>query len=267
MRRLAKRTGRSHGSDHLLVEGPAAVREAAAHLTELFVTQGAFARHGGAVARARSAGAAVHVVADEILASVADTVTPQGMLGVATLPRHDLDEILATASLVVVLHDIRDPGNAGTAIRTADAAGADAVVFTAGSVDPRGSKAVRSSAGSLFHLPVVTGVPVADVLTACRRHGLTAVATAAGATASVTQTDLARRAAVLFGNEAHGLPREVVDACDTAVRVPMRQTPRPGFNGVAESLNLAVTVAVVVFEAARQRDAGDASSASDVQKR
>jgi TrmH family RNA methyltransferase len=221
------------------------VREAGAHLRELFATPAAAAAHGGLVNTARAAGVAVRLVDDRVLATLAGTVSPQGLVGVADLPLPPPEAALAGATLAVVLVEARDPGNVGTVVRTADAAGADAVLLTAGSADPRNPKAVRASAGSLFHLPVVHGAPLADVMQASRDRALRLVATTPHAGMEHTDADLTSPVALVFGNEAHGLPPAVVDACDTAVRVPIL--------GRAESLNLAATVAVLCYEAARQR--------------
>lgn len=244
--RAARRLARGAGPDGaFLVEGPQAVAEAADRVSDLFATPAALGAHADLVARARAAGARVRTVDDRVLAALADTVTPQGIVAVATLPPAALDGALAAASLAVVLVEARDPGNVGTAVRTADAAGADCVVVTAGSADPRSPKAVRASTGSLFHLPVVTGASAPAAVAAARAAGLTTVATTPRAKALHTDVDLTGPSALVFGNEAHGLPAEVVASCDVAVRVPIV--------GRAESLNLAATVAVVCYEAARQR--------------
>lgn len=239
-RKLARRQGRDRAGA-FLVEGPS-VEEALDHLVRLFTTEATSSSR--LAERARAAGVEVVTVSDRVLASLSDTVTPQGFVGVAELPPPDLGEALAGAQLVVVCWQIGDPGNLGALLRSADAAGADAVVCTDGSVDPRNAKAVRASAGSLFHLPVVT--TRADVaLAACRQRGMQVVAAHAHGPALYTDVDFRRPTALLLGNEAHGLPRHVLDAADVVARVPI--------HGRAESLNLAATAAVLVYEAARQR--------------
>lgn len=243
-RRLASGPRRTRESE-FLVEGPQAVAEAMEHLTRLFVTSRAAAQHRGLVARARAAGAEVLEVTEPVLASLADTVTPQGVVGVARMPAPALAAVLDEAALLVVLVEAQDPGNVGTAVRTADAFGADAVVLTRGSADVRTPKAVRASTGSLFHLPVVAGAELDQVLDGCRARGTRTVATTARATSPVGEVDLTGPVALVFGNEARGLPDDVVLRCDAAARVPI--------HGRAESLNLAATVAVVGYEAARQR--------------
>lgn len=252
-RRLARRPSADEAG-LVLVEGPQAVEEALAHLRRLFVGERPSPRERDLAAAAAAAGAEVLDVTDAVIASIASTVTPQALVGVAALPQVGLDEALAGARLVVACHAVRDPGNAGTIVRTADAAGADAVVLTATSVDVRNPKAVRASAGSLFHLPVVGGVTPDDLVAACRRAGLQLVAADVSGRVEHVDVDLRSPSALLFGNEAHGLPPSLRDACDVVARVPLHDgSGRRGFSGAAESLNLAATVAVVAFEAARQR--------------
>jgi RNA methyltransferase, TrmH family len=241
-RKLA-RGGRRDGA--FLVEGPQAVREGLAHLDRLFATEAGAAREPDLVDAALAGGVDVVVVTETVLGSIAGTVTPQGLIGVASLPSPRLDDALDGASLVVVLWQVRDPGNAGTIIRTADAAGADAVVLTGDSVDPRNGKAVRASVGSLFHLPVVEEPSWEVVAAACRSRGIGLVAADARGEVLHSDLDLTRSTALVFGNEAHGLDGKVVVDCDTVARVPII--------GRAESLNLAATVAVMAYEAARQR--------------
>ena len=237
------------------MEGPQAVREAVPFLQRLFVTPTAGTEHADLVAAARAGGTELVTVSDEILAELVTTVTPQGLVGVAAVEPPALETLVADAQLLVVLHQVRDPGNAGTAIRTADAAGADGVVLTSGSVDAHNPQAVRSSAGSVFHLPVVADVGFSEFAGACRERGVRLVATAAGAPLVHTDADLIGPVALIFGNEAHGLGHNVLDSCDAVVRIPLSTTVREGYTGTAESLNLAASVAVMAFESARQQAA------------
>lgn len=250
-RKLAARRGRAR-ADAFLVEGPQAVGEAIGSLCQLFVTPRAATREWRLVARAARAGAEVVEVTEEVLAQLADTVTPQGIVGVATLRPTSLAEVLPAATLLVVGVEVADPGNAGTIIRTADAAGVDAVVLTAGSVDARNPKAVRASVGSLFHLPVLGDISFDTVATHCREGGLTLVAAHPRAPLVYTEVDLCSPTVLVFGNEAHGLSRAALSACDVVARVPLHQ--RAGAS--AESLNLATTAAILMYEAVRQRAAG-----------
>lgn len=244
-RKLARRGSDEHGG--FVVEGPHAVASATGRLERLFVTERARRDHAALIDRARGHGADVVRVSDPVCAAIATTVTSQGLVGVAHLPATSLPEALASARLALVCWEIRDPGNAGAIVRTADAAGADAVVFAGESVDPRNPKAVRASAGSLFHLPVVAGVGWPDVAAASHAAGLRTVAAEASAPLRHTDADLARPTALVVGNEAHGLDERVRAGCDLAVSVPI--------HGRAESLNLAAAVAVLTYEAARQRAA------------
>jgi TrmH family RNA methyltransferase len=188
----------------------------------------------------------VHVVSDDAVASLSETVTPQGVVGLADCPRHRIAD-LDNPRLVAICLDTGDPGNAGTIIRSADAAGADAVVFAGSSVDPFGGKAVRASAGSIFHLPVVTGIALDDALRQVRGHGCQIVATAPLAPRDLDTAadagDLDRPTAWLFGHETRGLPDTGMVSADAVLRVPVY--------GQAESLNLAVATAICLYTSAR----------------
>jgi TrmH family RNA methyltransferase len=225
-------------------------------ITELFVTTPARARHSDLVSAVVAAGVPVHEIGGELMAELAQTVTPQGLLAVCRFVDVPLAELISTQPrLVVVLANVRDPGNAGTVLRTADAAGADGVIFAAASVDPYNSKCVRSSAGSLFHLPVVLGAPLAAAAAGLRTAGLTVLAADGRADASLDQLDaegqLTRPTAWLFGNEAWGLPPDLLALADQTVAVPIY--------GRAESLNLAAAAAVCLYASARAYAQGGAA--------
>ncbi len=231
-----------------LAEGPQAVREALAAdaVREIFVTEDGRRRHRELLHGASAAH--FSVVTDEAMAALADTVTPQGVIAVCDLRDVPLDAALARRpKLVAVAVEIRDPGNAGTILRTADAAGATTVVFAGDAVDPYNPKRVRASAGSLFHVDVVRAPDAAAALAALHGAGLRTLATSGyGATDLDDLLDdgsLAQPTAWLFGSEAHGLPDDLRDAADAAVRVPI--------HGRAESLNLAAAAAVCLYASAR----------------
>jgi TrmH family RNA methyltransferase len=255
-RRLARRSSRS-ADRRFLAEGPQPVREAIARdgtVVEIFVTAAAQARHGDLLHAAAAAGVPVHRVSGEVMASLAQTVTPQGVVAVCRFLDVGLATVLAAdPCLVVVLAHVRDPGNAGTVLRAADAAGADAVVVSGASVDVYNGKCVRASAGSLFHLPVVTGVALADAVAALRSAGLTILAADGAGETDLDELaaagGLAGRTAWVFGNEAWGLPPATRTLADHVVRVPI--------HGRAESLNLAAAAAVCLYASARaQREPG-----------
>lgn len=259
-RRLGKRNFR--GKERLfLAEGPQAVREAAAYadtLVELFATLDAAERYADIVGEARAAGARVHLADDDVIADISTTVTPQGLVGVCRFIDTPFDRILAERpKLVAVLAHVRDPGNAGTVLRCADAAGADAVVLTDASVDLYNPKCVRASVGSLFHLPVAVGVPVERAVQGLKDAGVRILA-ADGAGDDDLDDELDKGtmgtpSAWVFGNEAWGLPEETRALADAVVRVPI--------HGRAESLNLATAAAVCLYASARaQRAAGGCRS-------
>jgi TrmH family RNA methyltransferase len=221
-------------------------------MRDLFVTAESRSRHRDLVEAARLSGTPVHEVSGEIMAELAQTVTPQGLLAICEFVDVPLAELISAAPrLAVVLANARDPGNAGTVLRTADAAGAAGVVFAGASVDPYNSKCVRSSAGSLFHLRLVTGVAVADAVNALRGAGLAILAADGNARCRLDDIDRAGRlqapTAWLFGNEAWGLPAELRTLADECVAVPIY--------GQAESLNLAAAAAVCLYASARAQHA------------
>lgn len=253
-RRLAKRAFRAR-EGRFLTEGPQAVREAVGRpgtVAELFATREAATRYAEIVEAAAATGAAVHLVSGEVMAAIAQTVTPQGLVAVCAGLDRPLAEVLATAPrLVAVLAHTRDPGNAGTVIRTADAAGADAVLLTSDSVDPYNGKCVRATAGSLFHLPVIVGASVDTDLPALRAAGLRALAADGHSDLDLDQAAdsglLDGPTAWVFGNEAWGLPEATRALADEVVRVPIY--------GRAESLNLATAAAVCLYASARAQRA------------
>ena len=251
VRRLGKRAFRDR-ERRFLAEGPQAVREALARpgtVVEAYATRDALARHADLADAARTAGVPVHQVSGEVMAALAQTVTPQGLVAVCVAVDQALDVALAAAParLVAVLAHARDPGNVGTVIRTADAAGADLVLLSGDSVDPYNGKCVRASAGSLFHLPVSIGSAVEHDLPALRSAGLTVLAADGDADLDLDQAAgrglLDGPHAWVFGNEAWGLPAATRALADQAVRVPI--------HGQAESLNLATAAAVCLYASAR----------------
>jgi len=217
-----------------------------ARVTDLFVTVPARSRHQDLVTTIAAAGIPVHVVSGEVMDELAQTVTPQGLLAVCGFVDVPLAEV-GQPGLVALLANVRDPGNAGTLLRSADAAGAGAVVFADASVDPYNGKCVRASAGSLFHLPVVAGARLEDAVGALRQIGLRIVAADGRAGHSLDDPEVQARltgpTAWMFGNEAWGLPPELVALADESVAVPIY--------GRAESLNLAAAAAVCLYASAR----------------
>ncbi|MBD1593474.1 RNA methyltransferase [Arthrobacter sp. S1_S22] len=257
-----------------LAEGPQAVREALrlhqqrvadgqqGVVTEVFASESCLDRHPEF--EELSQGVNARLATDEVLAAMADTVNPQGIVAVCRFLDVTLQEVLdAGPRLVAVLCQVRDPGNAGTVLRAADSAGADAVILTASSVDIYNPKAVRSTAGSLFHLPVVLGADIDELAAACRARGIGVLAADGYGTLNLDtlQDENARRrltgegpqseyalerpTAWLFGNEAQGLSPEELALADHRVAVPVY--------GAAESLNLGTAATVCLYASARSQ--------------
>lgn len=247
--KLAKRTARSE-TGMFLLEGPQAVAEALTFrpelVVELYSTPTALERYTDIAETAVDAGVDVEFVTEQVLEAMADTVTPHGFVAVChQFPTSAKDIFASKPKLVAILEEVRDPGNAGTIVRAADAAGADAVIFTGRSVDLYNPKVVRSSTGSIFHLPVAVGATLEDVRDRARIAGLQLLA------ADIKGDDLlaARNegllfapTAWLFGNEARGLSEEDLAAADRAITVPIY--------GHAESMNLATAASVCLYESA-----------------
>lgn len=230
-----------------LVEGPQAVREALAYgfVQTLFVDH----TRSDALAEFLDTPVRTEFVSPRAIDVLTETNQPQGVVAVCAMPHQNAADVLAgRPTFVVVGVGINDPGNLGTIIRTADAAGADAVLVTAGSADVYNGKTIRSTAGSLFHLPVVQGVDEADMIPMLRAAGLTVLGLAGlGATDCFALSDDLLRApvALLLGSEAHGLSPALIGQLDAAVAIPMP--------GRAESLNVASAAAVAMYTVTRAR--------------
>lgn len=260
VRALGRRAARER-EGLFLAEGPQSVAEVVAHrpdaVRDLYfeAPAGARAQAGARQAElqttilddAMARGVTIREVSHEVLVAMSDALVPQGVIAVCRPVDVDLHEVLAERPrLLVILTNVRDPGNAGTVIRGADAAGADAVLFSDSSVDIYNPKVVRSTAGSLFHLPIVTGVPIARLLDEVRQAGLGLLAADGSGDAILgdigSDLDLNGPHAWVMGNEAWGLEAEVRAACDRVVRVPIY--------GKAESLNLAMAAIICLYQSA-----------------
>lgn len=214
---------------------------------EIFGTVTGLARHADLVYVAASINVAVTTITDDAMKALSETVTPQGVVAVCATIDATIDDVVTSApQLVVVLAEIRDPGNAGTILRTAVAAGASAVVFAGDSVDPYNGKCVRASAGSLFNVALVRGLPAVEAIGQLRAAGLTVMATdgagEVGLDELIAGETLEEPTAWVFGNEAHGLPDAVGAAADLRVRIPI--------HGQVESLNVAAAAAICLYASA-----------------
>jgi TrmH family RNA methyltransferase len=248
-RKLARPAERARRGQFLLegARGIAAALDAHASLAAVLATPDGARRHPDLLEGARQAGADVRTVTDAVMAAVTQTATAPGLLAVAATVVVDQPVLPEHPRLVCVLDGVADPGNAGTVLRTADAVGADALATTAGSVHPEGPKAARAAAGSLFHLPVLAGIPWPSLRDACRARGLTLVGADPHAPATTDEVELERPCALVLGNEAHGLSAAARGGVDVLVRLPLP--------GRAESLNLAAAAAVLLYETARRQAA------------
>ncbi|MDN5755562.1 MAG: TrmH family RNA methyltransferase [Arthrobacter sp.] len=272
--RLATRPGRAKKAA-FLAEGPQAVREALQRhdtmvaggergiVQEVFATAEALQRHPD-LARPRTR-VRLRTASPEVLAAMADTVSPQGIMAVCRIAETSLDEVFdAGTRLVAVLCRVQDPGNAGTILRAAVAAGADAVVLTGGSVDIYNPKAVRSTVGSIFQVPIVSGVSFTSLAAAAQEAQVQLLAAdgygdtdldvlqdqstmrrlgGPGSSGSVAGPQLEAPTAWLFGNEAQGLDEEELTTAGHRVAVPLY--------GVAESLNVGTAATVCLYASAR----------------
>jgi TrmH family RNA methyltransferase len=233
-----------------VIEGPRLLAEA---MRAGLAVEEVLAAPGAApdvVAEAERRGIAVRHVVPEVLARSLDAATPQGVAAIAARPEVSLDEAVAAAArgpLALVLVEVSDPGNAGTLVRAAEAAGASAVLFCGGSVDPCNPKCVRASAGALFHLPVSGGGEALAVLDGLGRAGVRRAGTVVRDGTPYDAVDLRGPTALVLGSEAHGLPAGLDAQLDDRLSIPMA--------GRSESLNVAMAGAILCFESLRQRRA------------
>jgi TrmH family RNA methyltransferase len=234
---------RKKRGDEFMVEGPHLVEsalDAGAEIKQAFFTSG---QHKALLKRIARTGAEIFEISDRVLSKLTGTETPQGILAIVSLNKSTLDDIDIEKGPVVVLDGVQDPGNVGTIIRTAAAAGASAVVVLQGTADAFSQKALRSSSGSIFNIRIVRAQrkTVADEL---KNMGLRIVATTLDAETSIFDADLRGPLALVFGNETKGVSPELRRAADLAVRIPVR--------GGAESLNVASSAAVALYEVMRR---------------
>ena len=254
LRRLSGRRKARLEAGRFVIEGPVPIAEllaAGADLDELYVDLDQWSQVDDrsplrtVVHDADAAGVPVWGLTSSVFASVSDTSSPQGALALAIRSVAPVRSVADLDGPVLVLVDISDPGNAGTLVRAAEAAGCAGVVFAGSSTDPFGPKAVRAAAGSIVRLPVSEGAEVSTVLDELQSAGRTLVATVVDGGAAPEATDLSVPVAIFIGSEAHGLSSEVIAACSATITIPMQSA--------VESINAAVAGAVVLFEAARQR--------------
>lgn len=247
-RRLRRRSGRDDAAAYL-VEGVRAVTaalESGGPVREVFLDPDA----DGAdlvAASARGAGVDVTPVAERVVKALSESTTPQGAVAVLAAPRDSFDSMADDVDLVLVLAGVADPGNAGTLVRSAVAAGAGAVVFPSGAVDALNSKTVRATAGHLWSTRIIRDVSLTAAADDLKARGFTLYGLSARGGRRHDEADLRARVALFVGNEAWGLPEEAAAVVDELVAIRMP--------GPAESLNAAIAGSILLFEAVRQRSA------------
>jgi TrmH family RNA methyltransferase len=247
--RIRERTS-AKGHDLFVVEGPKIVGmalQAGAQFHQVFFTDHfATKKEGETLLRQLSEKTAdICRVADHVFVKLSDTATPQGIAAVASYPVLSLDKISPGASsLYATLDGVQDPGNLGTIIRTSDAAGVDAVILLEGTCDAFIPKVIRATAGSIFNVPLA--LATSNELMAWRlRHSVKIAVTAIDAPLSVFDADLAGPLVFIFGNEARGVRKTLRDSADLILNIPLY--------GKAESLNVASSAAICLYEAVRRR--------------
>jgi TrmH family RNA methyltransferase len=252
--KLNKKDARSE-TGLFLLEGPQGLKEALDRpklIVDLYATEEALERHADLFEKADELKLDITVVSEAVLKVMCDTNTPQGVLAVCRQLHVTLDDLIATKpQLVALLANIRDPGNAGTVLRAADAAGADAVIFSDNSVDVYNPKVVRSTTGSIFHLPIVMGADIADTIAALKAAGIQVFAANGGGAElpTIDKQTLAKPTAWVMGNEAWGFEPETLQLVDQEIAVPIY--------GAAESLNLATAASICLYASAFAQNAAD----------
>jgi TrmH family RNA methyltransferase len=245
---------------HMFVEGVRLVEEALdaeLPIEALIYTAELSSSERGAALLERAASMRFRgaLVPEPLMRAVCDVETPQGVVALAPQPRFELDQVLAgDRPLAVALEALQDPGNVGTILRSAEAAGAAGVITSPGTAEPYGAKALRASMGSAFRIPVARRVPVVEIATAARSRGVRLVATDTSGGVPYSEYDWSGPAVLLVGNEGSGLSEGARAAADDVVSIPLAPS--------VESLNASIATAVILFEAARQRAAGRAAAPS-----
>jgi TrmH family RNA methyltransferase len=233
-----------------LIEGVKMVEEALrdnAGVSMVVASPTLVQHHGkGVLKLAESRSIEVLWISDKLMDAVSETKTPQPVMAVVTIMEHGEEDLLARGStLVVVAHQLQDPGNLGTIIRTAEAVGAAGIAVTPATVDPYSAKSVRASMGSILRLPVVRISDIAAFIAACTQRGFQVASTAVTGNRTLFDVDLRKPTVVILGQEGAGLPQNMQASVDLQIRIPMAES--------IDSLNVATSAAVILYEALRQR--------------
>lgn len=244
----ARRVRAGRESDSIFVEGERLIEEcllSGLSLSGCFHSPELSARAQSILHDLEQRGCTIFATADAVLATLSDTVNTQGLILIAKRPAASLDRIFSSHGLIVCLDAVQDPGNFGTIVRTAEAAGASGAVALKGSVDAFAPKTLRSAMGSAFRFPIVTDVKTDELLARTRGAEMKLVAAAGEGEMIYSDFDWRQPAVIVFGNEANGVRAELLNQCDVRVRIPLRPP--------VESLNVAAAASAILFEAARQR--------------
>jgi RNA methyltransferase, TrmH family len=203
--------------------------------------------HGkGVLKLAESRGIDVLWISERLMDAVSESKTPQPVMAEVTMKQHSEEGLLANeAGLIVIAHQLQDPGNLGTIIRTAEAVGASGLAITQNTVDPFNAKAIRASMGSILRLPVVLIGDISVFIKKCKQNGFQTVATVLTAEKTHCDVDLRKPTVILLGQEGAGLPQDLMAEIDLRIRIPMADT--------IDSLNVATAAAVILYETMRQR--------------
>ncbi len=233
-----------------LIEGVKMVEEALrdkAAVTMVVAATSLVQHHGkGVLKLAESRPSDIIWISDKLMDVISESKTPQPLMAVVTIREHDEDELFAHSSkLIVVAHQLQDPGNLGTIIRTAEAVGAAGIVLSPNTVDPFSAKAVRASMGSILRLPVIRIGEVSIFIQVCKQKGFQVAATVLTGDKTHFDVDLKKPTVIILGQEGAGLPQDIMDSVDVRVRIPIAET--------IDSLNVATSAAVILYEAMRQR--------------
>ncbi len=229
-----------------LAEGLRTVEEAVAYKAAqtIFYTAIEDERTRAVLEQAAAQNVKLVCVTEQVMKKIADTETPQGVIAVCKMQQVSLEGLLGSGKMLLVLDRVGDPGNVGTMLRTADAAGIGGLVLLKGCVDIYAPKTVRSSMGSLFHVPVLSGMDEGEFIMCAQRAGYELLVTCLDGADNLYKADLSGRLAFVMGNEANGVSDTLLQAADKRVYIPMA--------GKAESLNVAMAAGIVMFEALRR---------------
>jgi TrmH family RNA methyltransferase len=197
------------------------------------------------IKKLKDMGISIYTLKESLMDEICETSTPQGIAAVIEEPEYDLYNILENSDFLVVADRIQDPGNLGTIIRTSDAAGAQGLIITEGTVDPYGSKVLRSTMGSIFHIPVINILDILSFVETLKKRDFTIYATSLDASEPYYSYRYDNKTVVVIGNEANGVSEGIIKCADRLIKIPMR--------GKAESLNAAVACGILLFEVTRSR--------------